>query len=61
MNISFLLEAQTGLPMCRSPLENIAYGFVLTYPAVPSRVYIFKRIVYSEFFFSMYVIVDCIR
>ena len=36
MNISFYLSAKIGVCMCRSPLENVTYQFVLTSLAVTS-------------------------
>ena len=35
MAVSFCWLANTGMSMCRCLLENVAYKFVLTFPAVP--------------------------
>ena len=36
MNVSFYWLENTGVSLCSSPLENVAYEFVLTSPVVPS-------------------------
>ena len=43
MNVSFCWLASTGMSMCRSPLENITFEFILTSPACLSHLRWFVR------------------